>query len=146
MRSRDRVVHQQGGKSPYGNRSRERFPLLRPCLEQAPRRTLTLSTVCCLRCADHHCTNLVGIPIRRGAPVFQPTAPAVIDRADRNSDGGSPVRDSVRELMDRLGLMQTSQPLLVVRTIDADVLSCSSRILADLVERGLVATRPQSSV
>ena len=49
--------------------------------------------------------------------------------------------------MDRLGLMEPSQTLLIVRAVYANVLLyVLAEFLADLVESGLVAASPQSGI
>src|SRR6201996_4341441 len=65
--------------------------------------------------------DLVGVALRVRTAVFQITLVAVVDEGVRNADRGTTISHAVAELVPRCGLVLARQTLVVVGTIDRDV-------------------------
>src|SRR5260221_14651878 len=68
-----------------------------------------------------HSAHLVRVHVRGRAAVFEVPLPCV-GRLHGDAHGGAAVADAITEAVDGGGLMLSRQPLLVVRTVDGDVL------------------------
>lgn len=65
--------------------------------------------------------DLVGVGVGGGPPVLEVTA-LLHGTLARNTDGGTAVGDTIRELLDAASLVTASETLLVALTVDGDVL------------------------
>lgn len=77
--------------------------------------------LCFLDRLDDCTGNHVRIRIRCWSAIFQPTLPAVCDGSDWNSNRSTTIGYTVAELVDLLRFMQTGQALIVIRTVDINV-------------------------
>ncbi len=66
--------------------------------------------------------DLVGIPLRIRATVFEVTFVAAVHEAVGDADRGTAVGQAVGELVDRLGFVQPCEAQVVIWTIDGDML------------------------
>src|ERR1700730_5308694 len=65
--------------------------------------------------------DLVGIAGRVRTPIFEVTFVAVIDETMRHTNGSPAIGQAVVEFVDRLGLVQTGQTQMIVRSIHRDM-------------------------
>ena len=67
-------------------------------------------------------SDLVGVPLRVRATIFQVALVVVLDEAVRHADRSAAVGHALGEIVDGLGLVQAGQAQVVVRAVDGDVL------------------------
>src|SRR5260370_15223754 len=70
--------------------------------------------------------DLVGVALRVRAAIFQIALVTVVGEAVRYADRGAAVSNTIRELVDRSGLVLAGQPQMVIRAIDRDVIFAGS--------------------
>src|SRR5690242_12090035 len=66
--------------------------------------------------------DLVGVALGVRAAILEIALVAVVDEAVRNADGRATVCNAVVEFVDRLGLVETGETEVVVRSVHGDVL------------------------
>ena len=66
--------------------------------------------------------DLVGVALRIRAAILEVAFVAAVDEAVRDADGRTAVSQAVAEFVDRLGLVETGEAEVVVRSVNGDVL------------------------
>src|ERR1019366_5588436 len=65
--------------------------------------------------------DLVGIAFRVRAAIFQIAPVTVLDEVNRHPDGSAPIGETIAELVNGLGFVQTRQAQMITRAIHGDV-------------------------
>ena len=71
---------------------------------------------------DDSSSNFVWVSVRSWSSVFQPSFPSFLNGHQWNTDWTSSIRYSIREIVDRSSFVFTCQTLLVVSSVNGNVL------------------------